>query len=387
MESELLREYLVVVDEMNLTRAADRLHTTQSTLSKHMAVLEREFDAPLLRRGRRGLDITEAGALLYRRAAAIVDLIESARAEVGRLREGRRVCVTGMLQNADIVSLLARVSRTLRDGSGLTMALLPTPTGSATGAVLAGEADIAINHKAFSEELDPALVRIELYREKMLAFVEPGHRLADRETLSFADLRDEKLVRLSDGAAECGWANIIRLCHNHGFEPRGVPLLIDNVIDCLTYPLDDAVLLLQRGMLPLDTFFGGLRQCIPVSDGDAVFTVCLYCRRDRREELAPFIDEVVREAASMGIAGETRAAGHGRFRARCDILAKEASLNESEAAAMAAFARGRSIDRIAADMGASRIMVGDLLASVYKKVGVRERQALLDCIEAVELPW
>ena len=32
-------------------------------------------------------------------------------------------------------------------------------------------------------------------------------------------------------------------------------------------------------------------------------------------------------------------------------------------------------------------MVGDLLASVYKKAGVRDRQGLLDRIEAKELPW
>ncbi len=387
MESELLREYLVIVDEMNLSRAAERLHTTQSTLSKHLSVLEREFDAPLLHRGRRGLDMTEAGALLYRRAAAIVDLIDGARREVGRLREGQRVCVTGMLQNADIVSLLARVSRTLRDEKGLVMSLLPTPEGSAISAVLAGEADIAINHKAFSEELDPALARIELYREKMLAFVEPGHHLADREVLSIDDLRDEKLVRLSGGAAEYGWVNIRRLCLHHGFEPKGAPLLIDNMVDCLTYPLDDAVLLLQRGMMPLDTFFGGLRQCIPVSDSDAVFTICAYCRRDREDRLAPFLDELAHGAAHMGIDGESRAALRGRFRSRCDIVAKEYGLNDSEAAAMGDFAKGRSIDRIAADMAVSRIMVGDLLASVYKKTGVRDRQALIDRIEAVELPW
>ena len=54
---------------------------------------------------------------------------------------------------------------------------------------------------------------------------------------------------------------------------------------------------------------------------------------------------------------------------------------------MGDFAKGRSIDRIAADMAVSRIMVGDLLASVYKKTGVRDRQALIDRIEAVELPW
>ena len=71
MDIEYLREYLAVADDLSLTVAARRLHTTQSTLSKHMAALEQDMGADLLRRVRNGVELTPAGAVLYRHARMV----------------------------------------------------------------------------------------------------------------------------------------------------------------------------------------------------------------------------------------------------------------------------------------------------------------------------
>lgn len=388
METELLREYLVIADELNFTHAAKRLHATQSTLSKHVAVLEKEFGEPLFKRGRRGMELTEAGSVLYRRAAAITDLIDGTRAEIAHLRKNLSVRVVGILQNGDVMGLLSRVARVARATDTATLSLLPTSLVSATAMVAAGEADVVIDHKGFSEDIDPSLERVELYSERLLALVEADHELAGRASLTIDDLRGRTLARLSGSYAEYGWANVRRVCMAHGFDPRNVPLIMEGMIDALTYPLDDLVLLLQRGMMPIDSFATVHRSCIPVTDDDALFTVCAYFRKDDAERLGPFLEVLRREAAHMGIDGDDgTSVQRGRFRGRCQALAQEIDLNESEEAAMRAFARGRSIDRIAEDLGLSRIMVGDLLASVYQKAGVRDRQGLLDRIEAEEIAW
>lgn len=388
METELLREYLVIADELNFTHAAKRLHTTQSTLSKHVAALEREFGEPLFKRGRRGMDLTEAGSVLYRRASTVVDLLDGAKAEIAHLRKSLSVRVVGMLQNGDVMGLLSRVARTVRAGDLANLSLVPTSLVSATAMVVAGEADVAIDHKGFSGDLDPSLARIDLYSDRLLALVEADHELADRRGIAVDDLRNYTLAHLSGSYAEYGWANVRRICMAHGFDPKSAPLIMESMLDALTYPLDDLVLLLQRGMTPIESFVGDQRSCIPVTDDDALFTVCAYYRQDDEERLRPFLEVLRREAAHMGVDGDDGASGQrGRFRGRCRALAQRIGLNESEEAAMGAFARGRSIDRIAEDMGLSRVMVGDLLASVYQKAAVRDRQGLLDSIEAEEVPW
>lgn len=83
METSYLQEYVSVADRGSFTAAARELHLTQSTLSKHVAVLEREFGADLFVRDRNGVTLTEAGRVLYAQAKRIDGLVGQTRALVG----------------------------------------------------------------------------------------------------------------------------------------------------------------------------------------------------------------------------------------------------------------------------------------------------------------
>lgn len=79
MEIRVLRYFLAVVREENISKAAESLHLTQPTLSRQLADLEAEIGQPLFERGRR-LALTEAGVMLRHRAeeaVALVDRIEA----------------------------------------------------------------------------------------------------------------------------------------------------------------------------------------------------------------------------------------------------------------------------------------------------------------------
>lgn len=78
MEIRTLRYFLAVVQERNMSRAAEALHLTQPTLSRQIAQLERELGAQLFERGRR-IELTPAGVRLRDRAVELVrlaDLVE-----------------------------------------------------------------------------------------------------------------------------------------------------------------------------------------------------------------------------------------------------------------------------------------------------------------------
>lgn len=75
MELRVLQYFLTVVQEENISRAADVLHITQPTLSRQMAQLENEIGTPLFIRGRH-LELTDAGVMLRRRAEEVVALMD-----------------------------------------------------------------------------------------------------------------------------------------------------------------------------------------------------------------------------------------------------------------------------------------------------------------------
>lgn len=76
MELRVLRYFIEVAREQNITAAAERLYITQSTLSKQMMDLEAELGKKLLIRGKRKTTLTEDGMFLFRRAQEIVDLAD-----------------------------------------------------------------------------------------------------------------------------------------------------------------------------------------------------------------------------------------------------------------------------------------------------------------------
>ena len=68
METRLLRYFLTVAHEENITRAAEVLHITQPTLSRQLVQLEEETGVTLFIRGKRKITLTPEGMLLRRRA-------------------------------------------------------------------------------------------------------------------------------------------------------------------------------------------------------------------------------------------------------------------------------------------------------------------------------
>lgn len=82
MDIRVLKYFLAVAREANITRAAESLHIAQPSLSKQMMELEQELGKPLLIRGKRKITLTEEGILLRRRAEDIVSLLEKTEREI-----------------------------------------------------------------------------------------------------------------------------------------------------------------------------------------------------------------------------------------------------------------------------------------------------------------
>ena len=77
MDIRVLKYFLAVAREENITRAAESLHIAQPSLSKQIMELEEELGKQLLIRGKRKITLTEEGILLRKRAEDIVALVEN----------------------------------------------------------------------------------------------------------------------------------------------------------------------------------------------------------------------------------------------------------------------------------------------------------------------
>ena len=82
MELRILRYFLAVCQEKNISKAAESLHIAQPSLSTQMKDLERELGVTLFIRGHRQMTLTEAGYYLRDRAQEMLDMEEQTLATI-----------------------------------------------------------------------------------------------------------------------------------------------------------------------------------------------------------------------------------------------------------------------------------------------------------------
>jgi DNA-binding transcriptional LysR family regulator len=84
LDLELLRSFVSVVDSGGFTRAGERVHRTQSTVSQQIKRLEDDLGQPLLNRAAKDVTPTEAGERLLSYARRLLSLAEEARDVLSR---------------------------------------------------------------------------------------------------------------------------------------------------------------------------------------------------------------------------------------------------------------------------------------------------------------
>jgi DNA-binding transcriptional LysR family regulator len=198
MELRQLEYFLAVVEEGSFTGAAARLFMVQSSLSAALRGLERELGTELFVRGRRGVELTDAGrALLEPARAAIADAgrARDAVAEVkGLVRGTVRVATVAVPRRVDVVETV----RQFRDRNpGVQVYLLHDGARDLVRLVAEGQVDLAVT--PLTHRTSPAL-RFEPVLSTPLAVACPaGHRLSGAHDVDVRELLDEPIIDLPSG--------------------------------------------------------------------------------------------------------------------------------------------------------------------------------------------
>lgn len=197
MELRQLEYFLAVAEEGSFTDAAARLYMVQSSLSASVLALERELGADLFVRGRRGAELTDAGAALIGPARAALDEVAHARdavAEVVGLHRGTvRVAVMALPPLIDVVR---SVQRFTRDHPGVHVQVVPGDSRSRLTLVAEGEVDFAI---AGRPDRMPAIRFEPLFCTELTLFCPAEHRLAGARGVEPEELVKESIIDLPRG--------------------------------------------------------------------------------------------------------------------------------------------------------------------------------------------
>ncbi|MFG2717964.1 LysR family transcriptional regulator [Streptomyces sp. NPDC048416] len=218
MQFQQLLYFVAVAETRHFTRAAERVHVSQPSLSQQIKALENELGAELFSRARGNIALTDAGDALLPLARRILADADTARIEVQELAQLRRGRVRLGATPSLCTGLLPDVLRAFHDRHpGIQLLIEEGGSHDLVRELARGALDLALIVLPLPAG-SPALTTIELLQEDLVvvsstAEAAPGSHSCVR----IADLRDAPLVMFRHGYDLRELT--VAACRAEGFEP------------------------------------------------------------------------------------------------------------------------------------------------------------------------
>ena len=210
VELRHLRYFVVVAEELNLRRAADRLEITQPAVTKQVSGLEEQVGASLFARERNRLTgLTSAGVEFLAEARHILEQVEDAIRHVQLVALGRsgrlRIGLTDDAATLRLTSILAAFHAR---SPNVLVELVELSGREVLSALRANIVDLAL---ASEPQNADGLAVEELWQESWSVVLPEGHPLCCKEAIVPADLAGEALALVGSSAQKTILARLRRL--------------------------------------------------------------------------------------------------------------------------------------------------------------------------------
>lgn len=222
MELRQLQYAIQIAAERNFSRAAEKLHIAQPSLSQQLSKLEKEIGVLLFQRNTNSVELTHAGEAFIAQAQKIIDAMEQLKqemADISNTRTGKVVVGSMPITGSHILPhvLPAFQSRY----PNIEIVLVEDTSADLEKLTANGQTDFSLLSLPLHE---PALTYETIVEEKIVLAVPPNHILGalsncnPSNLIRIEDLKDEPFIVLKKGQ---GFRQItIELCQAAGFTPR-----------------------------------------------------------------------------------------------------------------------------------------------------------------------
>ena len=277
METERLRQLEAITRLGTVSAAARELHLSQPALSRSIARLEQDLGVELLERSGRHVEVSRAGRVVLEYARPILHEERLMRQAIEELVGGGLGVAIGSIAPAPMRYL---ASRLLGEKTDLRLSTSSLAKREVRDALLDGKVDLAIG---LAEDALPSFARKPLMTERLAVSVPVGHRLAEREEVSFAELDGESFLL----QAHVGfWREMVeRAMPKSTFlvqENRDVYLELSKTSRAMFFVSDVGVANAK----------GEGRVVVPISDDEARPTFWLLMREDARDDVRELFNAV-----------------------------------------------------------------------------------------------
>src|SRR3984893_7094450 len=242
MELRHLRYFVAVAEAGSLTVAAQKLHTSQPSLSRQIRDLEDEVGAQLLTRRARGIELTPAGRAFLEHARSVLSQVEAAAEAARRVAHPAKPCFTIGFLTGHELTWMPESLQILRDElPNIDVMISSQLSPQLADALSKGTVDAAFLRR---ERGVPELAFRPLVKEPLIVVLPSDHRLAALKAISPRDLVGETFVTVSDTAP------VLRVVIDNYLKRSGINITPGHEADHLSMGMSLIVSTGGVGLLP-----------------------------------------------------------------------------------------------------------------------------------------
>lgn len=207
--------FIETVRENSITRAAESLFISQSTISKAIKNLEQTYNTELIDRKARKFKLTSAGEIFYNSAVKIVSNYQAETEVLATLlysQRGKLILGIPPVTVTVIHSLLHQYQQMYPE---ITLQITEIGAQTVFSLIQAGAVDIGIIIEPFDH---PEVNKIPIMESEAVCVVSTSHRLANYDTVSFSQLKDEPFFSLDKSFMLHD--RMVESCKEAGFTPK-----------------------------------------------------------------------------------------------------------------------------------------------------------------------
>lgn len=237
MELRQLSCFVAVAEELNFSRAAERMHISQPPFSRQIAKLEEELGTRLLTRSSRSVALTPAGANFLREARLVLAMADKA-AEVARRTQRGEIGLLriGFVGSTIYTSVPAQLQAYRKQYPDVEITLQQMTVARQINLLLAGQIDLGFIRQAVA---NTRLAMRSILEERFVVAVPANHPFAQRADVDLGEIADEDLVAFAREEAPAIHLHLLTMCRERGFTPR----IVQEV-----YPMSTVVGLVASGI-------------------------------------------------------------------------------------------------------------------------------------------
>lgn len=192
MELRHIRYFLEITYDMNMTRAAERLHMSQPPLSRQIRQLEEELGTELFFRNGKQLTLTQAGKFFISKAQQILNSVEETETAMKRIgRTGHSWLNIGFVPST-IYGFLPEFLRHYRTTNPqIEISLTEHMSLHQLQALKSGQIDVGFGRLHFD---DPEIKQETVLEEPLMVVLPKNHPLAKKTSVSLRNIEKEALI-------------------------------------------------------------------------------------------------------------------------------------------------------------------------------------------------